>query len=409
MNSMGKILILILLWISSLEAENRSYVLLVSFDGFRADYLDWYDTPNFDRLAQQGVKADGLKPVFVSKTFPNHYSIATGMFIENHGLIANYFYDTKLDEYFTLSDRSKVEDSRFYGGEPIWVTAEKQGVKTASYFWAGTEAPVGGVWSSIWKRYDHDFPFSARIDSVAKWFSLPQSRRPHLVMLYFHEPDDAGHRYGPKSTEAEAMVDSMDSIMGNIMKTMESLEIFPNLNIIAVADHGMTAISPERTIDLSGYVNLLGIKQEGSGPYAMLYGEDNQKLNTIVKKLKKVPHISVYKKEDIPERYHYKNHYRIKDVLLVADEGWFILDKKYHGADIFKLKFLQGGTHGYDNELRSMHAIFLADGPAFKDGYSRPTLENIHIYPLIAEILGLTPNDKIDGNLDKIRDVLIDQ
>ncbi|HJL74153.1 MAG TPA: ectonucleotide pyrophosphatase/phosphodiesterase, partial [Candidatus Marinimicrobia bacterium] len=163
MNYLRKLLVLFLLFVIAVEAKERPYVLLISFDGFRADYLDWYDTPNFDRFAEHGVKADGLKPVFVSKTFPNHYSIATGMFIENHGLIANHFYDTKLDEYFTLSDRSKVEDSRFYGGDPIWVTAEKQGVKTASYFWAGTEAPVGGVWSSIWKRYDHDFPFSARI------------------------------------------------------------------------------------------------------------------------------------------------------------------------------------------------------------------------------------------------------
>ena len=140
----------------------------------------------------------------------------------------------------------------------------------------------------------------------------------------------------------------------------------------------------------------------------MLYGQDKQKLDQITEQLKDVPHLKVYKKDEIPERYHYKNHYRIKDVLLIADEGWFILSKKYFGVDELNLKFLQGGAHGYDNELRSMHAIFLADGPAFKDGYSRPILENIHIYSLIAEILGLTPNDKIDGSLEKVRDVLKD-
>ncbi len=390
------------------SSPKDSYVLLISFDGFRADYLDWYDTPNFDRLAEQGVKADGMKPVFVSKTFPNHYSIATGMYIENHGLVGNYFYDERLNEYFTLSDRSKVEDARFYGGEPIWNTAEKQGVKSASYFWVGSVAPIGGVRPSIWKKYDHNFPFPARIDSVAKWFTLPEERRPHLVMLYFHEPDGAGHRYGPESPETEAMVDSMDTIMGKIISAMEKLDIFPKLNIIAVADHGMAAISPERTIDLSDYINLSGVEQEGSGPYSMLYGKDKQKLDRITKKLKSVPHLSVYKKEEIPDRYHFKNHYRIKDVLLVADEGWYILDKKYFGMDKWKLKFLQGGTHGYDNELRSMHAIFLADGPAFKDGYTRSTFENIHIYSLIAEILGLKPYEKIDGKLEKISDVLKD-
>ncbi|MFQ6677313.1 MAG: ectonucleotide pyrophosphatase/phosphodiesterase [Fidelibacterota bacterium] len=383
-----------------------SYVLLISFDGFRADYLDWYDTPNFDKLAEHGVKADGLKPCFVSKTFPNHYSIATGMYIENHGLVGNYFYDEKIDEYFTLSDRSKVEDARFYGGEPIWVTAEKQGVKTASYFWVGSEAPVGGVYSSIWKRYDHSFPFPARVDSVAKWFNLPEERRPHLVMLYFHEPDDSGHRYGPQSPETEAMVDSMDTIMGKILSATEKLDIYPNLNIIVVADHGMAAISPERVIDLSDYVNLSEIEQEGSGPFSFLYGKDKQKLKNILKKLKSVPHMEVYKKEEIPDRYHFKNHYRIKDILLVADEGWYILDKKYFGFDKWSLKFLKGGTHGYNNELRSMHAVFLAEGPAFKNGYTRPTFENIHVYPLIAEILGLKPYEKIDGRLEKVEDLL---
>ena len=408
MNSLRRLLLFSLLFVFTLEAKEKPYVLLISFDGFRADYLDWYDTPHFDRFAEHGVKANGMKPVFVTSTFPNHYSLATGMYSENHGLIGNYFYDQKLDEYYKIRDRSKVEDARFYEGEPIWVTAENQGVKSASFFWVGSAAPVGGEHPSIWKRYDQAVPFPARIDAVEKWFSLPSSRRPHLVMLYFHEPDGAGHRYGPKSAETEAMVDSMDTIMGMIVASMESLDIYPYLNIIVVADHGMTTISSERTIDLSDYVNLSGIEQEGSGPYTMLYGQDKQKLDQITEQLKDVPHLKVYKKDEIPERYHYKNHYRIKDVLLIADEGWFILSKKYFGVDELNLKFLQGGAHGYDNELRSMHAIFLADGPAFKDGYSRPTLENIHIYSLIAEILGLTPNDKIDGSLEKVQNVLKD-
>jgi len=408
MKTLRKILLYLFFILFSLNGAETPYVLLISFDGFRADYLDWYPTPHFDELAQTGVKADGLKPVFVSKTFPNHYSIATGMYIETHGLIGNYFYDEKLDETYTISDRSKVEDARFYGGEPIWVTAEKQGVKSASYFWVGSEAPVGGIQPSIWKKYDHQFPFPARIDSVAKWFSLPEKTRPHLILLYFHEPDGTGHRYGPRSPETEAMVDSMDVLLGQIMSSMKKLDIFSKLNIIVLADHGMAAISSDRTIDLPDYVDLSGINQEGSGPFSLLYGRDKEKLDHIVNQIKTVPHLRAYKKKDIPDRYHFKHHYRIKDVLLVADEGWYILDKKYHGADKWSLKFLKGGTHGYDNELRSMKAIFLAEGPAFKKGYIRPTFENIHVYPLIAKILGLTPYEKIDGKLEKISDVLID-
>jgi len=401
---MKKIFFLTLLsFLFAKNIEDKPYVLMISFDGFRADYIDWYNTPNFDRLAKQGVKADGLKPVFVSKTFPNHYSLATGMYIENHGLVGNYFYDKKLDAYYTLSDRSKVEDGRFYGGEPIWVTAENQGIKTASYFWVGSEASIAGVRPSIWKKYDHNFSFTARIDSVSKWFALPEEIRPQLVMLYFHEPDDAGHRFGPKSAETEVMIDSMDSIMGRILDSMEKLDIYPNLNIIAVADHGMTAISPKRTINLEKYVNMDGMIQEGNGPFSLLYGKRSFTSWRLVKKLNKIPHLSAYLKKDIPERYHFKNHYRIKDILLVSDEGWSILGLTGRSANP---EYHSGGTHGYDNELRSMHALFIADGPAFKDGFLSPRFENIHVYPLVVKILGLKPNPEIDGSLNSVKFLL---
>lgn len=396
--------VFLLLFFSFLfSQEDDSYVLMISFDGFRADYIDWYDTPNFDRLAKEGVKAKGMKPVFVSKTFPNHYSLATGMYIENHGLVGNYFYDPILDEEYTIRDRSKVEDGRFYGGEPIWVTAEKQGVSTASYFWVGTEAAIDGIQPSIWKRYDHHFPFHARIDSVKKWFQQPKENRPRLVMLYFHEPDDTGHRYGPKSPELKAVVDSMDTIMGEILDTMSHLDIFPQLNILAVSDHGMVSTSEDRTINLEKYVNMKGLTQEGSGPFSLLYGKNKYAMRRIVKRLNKVPHLSAYLKKDIPERYHFKNHYRIKDVLLVADEGWSILGTFGRSSDPTSHN---GGNHGYDNNLRGMEALFIADGPALKDGYISPVFENIHIYPLIAHILGIEPFDGIDGNLNNIKHIL---
>ncbi|MEE3196351.1 MAG: ectonucleotide pyrophosphatase/phosphodiesterase, partial [Candidatus Neomarinimicrobiota bacterium] len=182
---------------ASIYAEDGQYVLLVSMDGFRSDYLEIADTPNFDKMSKNGVKAEGLKPVFISKTFPNHYSIATGMYAESHGLIANSFFASDINKYYSIRDRESVENGDFYGGEPIWVTAERQGMNTASYFWVGTEASIAGVHPSIWKRYDQKVPFDDRIDSVMTWFSLPMSNRPRLVMLYFHEPDWTGHKYGP--------------------------------------------------------------------------------------------------------------------------------------------------------------------------------------------------------------------
>ena len=189
--------------------SNDQYVLLISFDGFRPDYVDWYNTPNLDKIKSNGVMAKKLKPVFPTKTFPNHYSMATGMYVENHGLIGNQFFDKKLNEFYQIKDRKKVEDERFYGGEPIWSTAEKQGLKTASYFWVGSEAQAGGHYPSIWKKYDQKQSFDARIDSVTKWFNMPIENRPRLVMLYFHEPDNTGQKYGPKSNENKRMVESV--------------------------------------------------------------------------------------------------------------------------------------------------------------------------------------------------------
>ena len=376
-------------------------MLLISFDGFRADYLDWYATPNFDDLGNHGVRADGLQPVFVTKTFPNHYSIATGMYAENHGLIGNYFFDPKFNEVYQLRDRSKVEDARFYGGEPIWVTAEKQGLRTASYFWVGTEAPIGDQQPSIWKRYDHDFPFEARIDSVIKWFKMPEQIRPRLVMLYFHEPDGAGHRYGPKSSETQIMVESMDSLLGSILTKIKYLDIYPDLNVVVTSDHGMAQTSFKRQIPLKKYIDMEYIKMEGSGPYSFLSSASINKLEDAYNTLRKIPHLTVYLKNDIPDRWHFKNHYRIKDLLVLADEGWTVVETD-HGP----LSYMSKGTHGYDNSLRSMHAIFLAQGPAFKINYSASVIKNIDIYPLIAHILKLESFPGIDGRLENVQGLL---
>ena len=251
-------------------AENDQYVLLISMDGFRSDYLDMTDTPNFDNMAKNGIRSDGLKPVFISKTFPNHYSIATGMYAESHGVIANSFFASDLDKYYSIRDRKSVENGDFYGGEPIWVTAEKQGVKTASYFWVGTEAAIAGVHPSIWKRYDQKVPFEDRIDSVMTWFSLPISHRPRLIMLYFHEPDWTGHEYGPSSDENVDQIQKMDDIMGTIIEKAEKLSIADKLNVLVVSDHGMTEVHPEQIIDLSAYTDLSDVTTAGAGPTVFL-------------------------------------------------------------------------------------------------------------------------------------------
>ena len=345
-------------------------------------------------------------PVFVSKTFPNHYSIATGMYVENHGLIGNHFYDEELDDYYTLSDRSKVEDPKFYDGEPIWVTAEKQGVKTGSYFWVGTDAPIGGSYPSKWKKYEHNFPFEARIDSIVAWFSLPKNERPRFCSLYFHEPDYTGHDFGPKSRETEMVVWRLDSLFGDLISKLENLSISENMNIIAVADHGMAEISSDKTVNLSDYADMNQIIQEGSGPYALLYSKKKGIINSVVDDLKNAPNISVFLKKDIPNRFHFKNHPRIKDALVLADEGWYIQNQAISSSSAVGEYIPKGGTHGYDNQLKSMSALFIANGPAFKNGIVTEPFENVNIYPMITHILGIIPSNNIDGNLKNIEHLL---
>ncbi len=395
-----------LLFFSCDNTKTKPHVLLISFDGFRSDYLDWYPTPNMDKFIKKGVRSKGLIPVFVSKTFPNHYSIATGLYVENHGLIGNHFYDSKFDDYYTLSNRSKVEDAKFYGGEPIWITAEKQNVKTASYFWVGTEAPIKNIYPSKWKKYEHNFPFEARIDSIVAWFSLPEPKRPQFCMLYFHEPDATGHDTGPNSEETKLIVTKMDSLFGDLISKLETTPVAQHLNIIAVSDHGMAEISSKRTIQLSDHTDLSNIKQEGEGPYALLYSNNKTKLNQSIRDLKKVKHISAYLKKDIPERFHFKDHYRIKDALVLADEGWYIQNQAISSKSKAGEYIPKGGTHGYDNNLKSMQALFIAKGPAFLSNVQVSPFENINIYPLICNILNIKPHPNIDGELDNVRHIL---
>ena len=380
-------------------SDSEEYVLLISMDGFRYDYLNKANTPNFDLLIQSGVTSKALVPVFTSKTFPNHYSIATGMYAENHGLIANTFYARDLKKSYAIRDRNAVENGEFYGGEPIWVTAERQGVITASYYWVGSEAVIKGRQPTYWKKYDQKLSFEARIDSVVSWFSYPAQSRPRLVLLYFHEPDWTGHTYGPNSPETISQIERMDSVLGNLISKTSNLTISSKLNIIIVSDHGMTDVYPEQIIDLSTYTDLSNMNVAGAGPTVFISSKSKKLLKKAYKDLKVIDNANIYWKSNIPKRFHYRNNIRIPDLLIVANEGWSLMPLG-HGSSSPK------GSHGYDNQLDNMKAIFIANGPSFKSGYARDEFENIHIYPLIAHILGINPFENIDGDLEKVEDLL---
>ncbi len=393
---------LLLIGIFSLQAqsvknEDAPYVVMLSMDAFRWDYHSIYSTPNMDSIAAHGVHADLMKSCFPTKTFPNHYSIATGLYPDHHGIVANTFYDPASGRTFKISDRTAVGDPYFYGGEPIWVSAKKQGIITASLFWVGTEAPIEGIQPDYWKPYDGNLPFEQRIDTVIAWLSLPEKIRPHLITWYFDQPDAISHKYGPLSPETGKMVVHLDSLMGVFMKKLKELPIASKVNFIIVSDHGMCEISHDRVIYLNNYINKDWFDEISPNNPLFLFKVKKEYADTAFKALKSIPHVSVWKHGEVPERLHYGTNPRTLDFILVADSAWQVTDRN-------KISYGKG-NHGYDNDNPTMGAIFYATGPAFKTGWNISTFNNVDIYPMIAHILGIKPV-KMDGKLEDVMPLL---
>ncbi|MBL0735449.1 alkaline phosphatase family protein [Flavobacterium sp. GN10] len=385
-----------LLLTTFLQAQNskNNYVVLVSMDGFRWDYGKMYNLPNLKQIEKEGVHAKSMKPSYPSKTFPNHYSIVTGLYPDHHGIINNVFYDASLNQSFSLSSNAK-NDSRFYGGNPIWNLAEQQGVKTASFFWPGSDIDKRNP--SYFKNYDGKIPYGARIDTVMKWLQLPEKQRPHLVTLYFDEPDHTGHNFGPLSPKTEKTVIKMDSIIGEISRRLDQLPIGKKINLIIVSDHGMATISNDKKVAVLDYLKpeWLGYK-DVINPIMSLQAKPGYQ-DSISNALKKVPHIKFWKSTEVPKRLHYGTNPRVHDFVIEADKGWSLVSKES--------THINGGTHGYDNEEKDMHAIFYAKGPAFKVNKKVKTFQNVSVYPLIAHILGLQVGE-IDGKFSDVKSML---
>ncbi|MBW6460083.1 MAG: ectonucleotide pyrophosphatase/phosphodiesterase [Bacteroidales bacterium] len=375
----------------------KPFVVMLSMDGYRWDYPEQCHTPNLDRIADRGVKAHSIQSAFPSKTFPNHYTMATGLYPDNHGIVQNSFYDPETSRKYAIRDRDAVEDPSFYGGEPIWVTAEKNGITSASFFWVGSEAPIKGIQPTYWKKYDHNFPFENRIDTVIYWLNLPEEKRPRLVMWYFDEPDGIGHTEGPHGEATFQMVAYLDSLLGVFLDKLEQLPHAHEINVIVTSDHGMGINTPDKHICLKHYIETDWFREiEGWNPNFIFKVKENY-YDTAWQALQAIPHVSVWKHGEVPERLNYGRNPRTRDFILVADSAWQVSLTGRHSNS--------AGAHGYDPFKKDMHAIFYAKGLAFKQGYVHPTFENIHLYPLICEILGIEPAP-IDGHIDYVKEML---
>lgn len=392
-----RLLLILCVVVGSVQAQSgqKPYVIMVSFDGFRHDYVEKYNLPNFKKLIRQGVATEALIPSFPSKTFPNHYTLVTGLYPGNHGLVDNEFYDAEQKKLYAIRRREMVEDPSFYGGTPLWQLAQQQGLKSASFFWVGSEAKIQGTHPNYFKLYDPKIKNEERITQTVNWLQLPEAERPHFISLYFSMVDHEAHTTGPTSIQTQKVLHSADSLVGMLMRKVQKINL--PVNIVIVSDHGLYEMKREGKV--FRYVDKLINVKDSSVVFANA-GSQVHFYTTRVDSLYNVLNaqangFKVYRQNEFPERWHYK-HVRSGDVLIVAEPGTYFLTthrdlSQWEGTGNF-------GEHGYDPAVtREVHGIFYAMGPNVKKGVKLKPFENIHVYPLVAKILGLkTP--EIDGD-----------
>jgi predicted AlkP superfamily pyrophosphatase or phosphodiesterase len=378
------------------DEPGRSTVVLVSLDGFRWDYLDRGLTPNLSRLAREGGRAEAMVPVFPTKTFPNHYTIVTGRYPAKHGILGNVFTAPDIGRRLTLWDRDAVRDARFYLAEPIWVTAERQGRRTAPLFWPGSEAPINGVRPSYNVPFDGEMPDTARLRRLLEWLDLPLERRPSFLTLYSSAVDNAGHDFGPGAPETNRAIAQVDSLIGLLAAALAERG---RPNLVIVSDHGMASTGPDRVIWLDDYVSADAMQVDEMSALLTAWPAAGLE-DSLYRGLKRAPHLVVYRRAELPARFHLDASPRVAPIVAIADEGWTIAQRTPSGPPTIIL-----GNHGFDDTLSSMRGIFIAHGPAFRRGVTVPPLRNIHVYSLLAEVLGVTPAPN-DGSLDSVRALL---
>jgi predicted AlkP superfamily pyrophosphatase or phosphodiesterase len=372
-------------------------VIVLGFDGFARRYLDTDSAPALHALAREGVSTTaGMIPSFPTVTFPNWYAMATGLYPEHTGIVNNRFYDPAYKDEFIYKN-AIAHDAYWWGGEPIWVTATKQGTPVGTMFWVGSDAPIMDTRPAHWHSYDHNIAFSARIDTLFAWLDLPAGERPRLLMSYFEEPDTQGHNHGPDAPETREAVLRADSALAQLVSGLKARKLYDSVDIVILADHGMTTISPERRVYLDDVVDSANVNVVNLAPNLMISARDGDN-DALLARLKKLPHVTAWKKADVPARLHYNNSARIPAIVGIADLGWMI--EWRHGKPYDGL-----GEHGYDNANLDMRALFLARGPDFKSGATIGEFPNVDVYELLARLLGISPA-KNDGTLAPFAGVL---
>jgi predicted AlkP superfamily pyrophosphatase or phosphodiesterase len=370
-------------------------LILVSFDGWRWDYIDRAIVPNLKALAARGVRAKELIPSFPSLTFPNHYTIVTGLYPEHHGIVSNTVADPTFAERFRMSSPT-VRDARWWGGEPIWVTAIRQNRIAMDMFWPGSEAPIGGVSPTRWWPFDGKVSTEERVTRVLDWLALPPAERPAFVSLYFQEVDHIGHVNGPDSPEVMTAAEHLDTALGQLIAGVRRLGLEDRTTFVVVSDHGMAKHSADQMIFLDDAIDPTSVDLISTGEFLQLAPRSGT-VDDVYRALRgKLRHIAIYKRDQVPASLHYRGHPRIAPIVGALDEGWLITTREAEAKRRPDAE-ARGGLHGFDPKLRSMHGLFVASGPAVKEGLLVEPFQNIHIYDFLCAILKLKPANN-DGD-----------
>ncbi len=384
------------------QNENVNPVVLISLDGFRYDYIEKYQPPNLLKLIKNGVRAERMLPSYPSKTFPNHISIVTGMYPSKHGIVHNTFYDRELNDVYKMG--KAFSEPKWMQGTPLWIHAERNGMTTASYFWPESDSTLEGLSASYSYKYDQQKPYQDRIDQIMNWLKLPLDKRPTFITSYFSWVDTIGHNFGTQSKQLKDAVLKMDSYIGDLKRRMDN-ELKFRVNLVIVADHGMTDIDYDKRVNWPDLDTFNNYKVVNGTTQLMLYANDKLKqsdMSKLVSRLnaKSNSRFIAYKKQDLPKHTHYFNNDRIADIILEAIPPIiFSHDNKSSHRYV--------GMHGYDPDtIPQMGAIFIANGPNFKQGMIVPPFRNIHIFPALAHILGLPIPSNIDGKLEVLKPFL---
>jgi predicted AlkP superfamily pyrophosphatase or phosphodiesterase len=364
--------------VSTVEAR-EPITILVSIDGFRPDYLDRGITPHLSALATRGVRA-AMRPSFPTKTFLNHYTLVTGLRPDRHGIVDNIMEDPRRPGVtFSMGSAQALDSFWWEQAEPIWVTAERAGIRTATMFWPGSEVAISGIRPSTWQRFDENITGVQRVETMMDWVRRPAAIRPRFATLYFDTVDTAGHEHGPDAPETNAAIAEVDARIGDLVAGLAALG--QPANIVITADHGMTAISPDRAIPIAQLIDPARVRILSDGSHAGLQPLDGQEDAVAAALLRPRDHVQCWRPGEIPARFHYGANPRVPAFFCLAEPGWVLTRPNREPKS--------GGAHGYDNQAEEMLALFVAAGPAFRAGTRLPVFDNVHVYPLLARLIDI--------------------